>query len=126
MAMTRYIVQIDQLLNKMFAVKSLVLPANRRFVERYLDAVWTLITELTLGFRRAEWSDAMREKFESYVVEEEDRVRRKLETIRYDIDGADTLILVVGPGRIEKVLLQAFILLRATAHRATVLTSDAP
>ena len=124
--MTRYIVQIDQLLNKMFAVKSLVLPANRRFVERYLDAVWTLITELTLGFRRAEWSDAMREKFESYVVEEEDRVRRKLETIRYDIDGADTLILVVGPGRIEKVLLQAFILLRATAHRATVLTSDAP
>ena len=104
MAMTRYIVQIDQLLNKMFAVKSLVLPANRRFVERYLDAVWTLITELTLGFRRAEWSDTMREKFESYVVEEEDRVRKKLETIRYDIDGADTLILVVGPGRIEKVL----------------------
>ncbi|KAM5542294.1 hypothetical protein V8D89_004167 [Ganoderma adspersum] len=111
MAMTRYIVQIDQLLNKMFAVKSLILPANRRFVERYLDCVWSLITELTSGFRRAEWSDAMREKFESYVVEEEDRVRRKLETIRYDIDGADTLILVVGPGRIEKNLFVLLYLL---------------
>ncbi len=104
MAMTHYVVQIDHLLNKMFAVKSLVLPANRRFVERYLDSVWSLTTELTMGFRRAEWSNAMRDKFESYVVEEEDRMRKKLETIRYDIDGADTLTLVTGPGRIEKVL----------------------
>ena len=104
MAMTHYVVQIDHLLNKMFAVKSLVLPANRRFIERYLDSVWSLITELTMGFRRAEWSDMMRNKFESYVMEEEDRMRRKLEAIRYDIDGTDTLILVTGPGRIEKVI----------------------
>ena len=65
MAMTHYIVEIDRLLDNMFAIKSLVLPANRRFVERYLDSVWSLITELTTGFRRAEWNDAMREKFQS-------------------------------------------------------------
>ena len=105
MAMTHYIVEIDRLLDNMFAIKSLVLPANRRFVERYLDSVWSLITELTNGFRRAEWNDAMREKFQSYVVEEENKMRERLETIRYDIDAADTLVLVTGPGRIEKVLL---------------------
>lgn len=105
MAMTHYIVEIDHLLDNMFAIKSLVLPANRRFVERYLDSVWSLITELTTGFRRAEWNDAMREKFQSYVVEEENKMRERLETIRYDIDAADTLVLVTGPGRIEKVLL---------------------
>ena len=103
MAMSRYASQIDELLEKMFAVKSSVLPANRRSVERYLNSVWSLITELTTGFRRAEWTDTLRTKFESYVTEEEARMREKLETVRYDIDAADTLTLIAGPGRIEKV-----------------------
>ncbi|PIL29997.1 hypothetical protein GSI_07908 [Ganoderma sinense ZZ0214-1] len=130
MAMTHYVVQIDQLLNKMFSVKSLVLPANRRFIERYLDAIWSPITELTLGFRRAEWSEVMREKFERYVVEEEDRMREKLETIRYDIDGADMLTLVTGPGRIEKnVFVLLYLLLKRDFEimrlaRTTVLHKD--
>ncbi|KAI1785559.1 hypothetical protein LXA43DRAFT_1115141, partial [Ganoderma leucocontextum] len=130
MAMTHYIAEIEQLLDKMFAVKSLVLPANRRFLERYLDSVWSLITELTTGFRRAEWSNAMRDKFESYVEEEEDRMRRKLETIRYDIDGADTLILVTGPGRIEKnVFVLLYLLLKRDLEimriaKTTVLHKD--
>ena len=103
MAMSRYAAQIDELLEKMFAVKALVLPANRRSVERYLSTSWSLIKELTAGFRRAEWTDTLHAKFSSYVADEEDRMRRRLETIRYDIDAADTLVLVTGPGRIEKV-----------------------
>ncbi|TBU41129.1 hypothetical protein BD309DRAFT_868889 [Dichomitus squalens] len=130
MAMTHYVVQIDHLLDKMFAVKSHVLPANRRFVERYLDSVWSLITELTTGFRRAEWNDAMRENFQSYVVDEENRMRERLETIRYDIDAADTLILVTGPGRIEKnVFVLLYLLLQRDLEimrlaRTTVLHKD--
>lgn len=103
MAMTHYAVQIDNLLEKMFAIKSLILPANRRFVEKYLDSVWSLVTELTTGFRRAEWSDALRERFQSYVLAEEEKMREQLEIVRYDIDAADTLLLITGPGRIEKV-----------------------
>ena len=101
--MTHYIAQIDELLEKMFAIKSLVLPANRRFVERYLDSVWSFVTELTSGFRRAEWSHVLREKFHSHVARQEVEMRERLETVRYDIDAADTLLLVIGPGRIEKV-----------------------
>ena len=103
MAMTHYVIQIDKLLEKMFAIKPLVLPANRRFLERYLDSIWSPVTELTMGFRRASWSAELRERFESYVLVEEERMREQLEDIRYDIDAADTLSLVIGPGRIEKV-----------------------
>ncbi len=103
MAMTHYVNRIDELLAKMFAIKSDVLPANRRFVDYYLDSVWSWITELTTGFRRAEWSDTMRDRFQSYVLEEEVKMRRKLELVRHDIDAADTLLLVIGTGRVEKV-----------------------
>ena len=103
MAMTHYAVQIDSLLEKMFAIKPLVLPANRRFVEKYLDSVWSYVTELTAGFRRAEWSEALRERFQGYVEAEEEKMRDQLEIMRYDIDAADTLLLITGPGRIEKV-----------------------
>ena len=103
MAMTYYIVEIDTLLEKMFSLKSLVPPANRRFIEQYLHSTWSLITELTTGFRRAEWNDLMREKFQAYVSQQEKEMRGRLEKVRYDIDAADTLLLVTGPGRIEKV-----------------------
>lgn len=103
MAMTQYVIQIDDLLAKMFAVKAQVLPANRRFVDYYLDRVWSWVTELTTGFRRAEWSDAMRDRFQSYISEEEAKMRSKLALVRHDIDAADTLLLIIGTGRVEKV-----------------------
>ncbi|KAI0762326.1 hypothetical protein C8Q74DRAFT_143012 [Fomes fomentarius] len=130
MAMTHYAVQIDSLLEKMFTIKSLVLPANRRFVEKYLDSVWSLVTELTTGFRRAEWSDALRERFQSYVLAEEEKMREQLEIVRYDIDAADTLLLITGPGRIEKHLfLLLYLLLNRDLEifrlaRTTVLHKD--
>ncbi|RDX45005.1 hypothetical protein OH76DRAFT_1457767 [Lentinus brumalis] len=111
MAMTHYVSRIDDLLAKMFAIKSDVLPANRRFVDYYLDSVWSWITELTTGFRRAEWSDTMRDRFQSYVLEEEVKMRRKLELVRHDIDAADTLLLVIGTGRVEKHLFVLLYLL---------------
>lgn len=103
MAMSRYAAQIDEVLEKMFAVKSRVLPANRRSVERYLNATWSPITELTAGFRRAEWTENLRTKFQGYVEDEERKMIAKLEAFRYDIDAADTLNLITGPGRIDKV-----------------------
>ncbi|KAI0735979.1 hypothetical protein C8Q76DRAFT_766166 [Earliella scabrosa] len=130
MAMTHYAVQIDSLLEKMFAIKPLVLPANRRFVEKYLDSVWSYVTELTAGFRRAEWSEALRERFQGYVEAEEEKMRDQLEIMRYDIDAADTLLLITGPGRIEKHLfLLLYLLLKRDFEifrlaRTTVLHKD--
>ncbi|KAI0757703.1 hypothetical protein C8Q80DRAFT_1091665 [Daedaleopsis nitida] len=130
MAMTHYVAEIDRLLEKMFAIKSSVLPANRRFVERYLDSVWSFVTELTSGFRRAEWNDTLQEKFQTYVSAEEANMRGQLETVRYDIDAADTLLLITGPGRIEKHLfLLLYLLLKRDFEifrlaRTTVLHKD--
>ncbi|RPD59323.1 hypothetical protein L226DRAFT_548402 [Lentinus tigrinus ALCF2SS1-7] len=114
MAMTHYITRIDTLLAKMFAIKTEVLPANRRFIDYYLDRVWSWVTELTTGFRRAEWSDAMRDRFQGYVAEEEVKMRHKLDLVRHDIDAADTLLLIIGTGRVEKHL---FILLYLLLER---------
>ncbi|KAI0820569.1 hypothetical protein BC628DRAFT_1329894 [Trametes gibbosa] len=104
MTMTRYATDINNILDKMFAVKAHILPANRRFVEQYLDVVWSPITELTTGFRPIERNDVVEDRFRSYVDAEEKRLRGALEDISYDIDAADILQLVTGPGRIEKYL----------------------
>ncbi|KAI9062327.1 hypothetical protein FKP32DRAFT_1612624 [Trametes sanguinea] len=111
MTMTRYVVDIDHILDKMFAIKSHILPANRRSVERYLDQVWSPITELTTALRRAERNDVVEDRFRGYVQAEEDRLREGLEQARYDIDAVDTLQLVTGPGRIEKYLFPLLYLL---------------
>lgn len=105
MTMTRYVIDIDSLLDKMFAVKKHVLPANRRSVEQYLDMIWSPITELTTGFRRIERSYVVEERFQAYVDAEESRLREALEDINYEIDAANTLQLVMGSGRVEKVRL---------------------
>ncbi|KAI0770883.1 hypothetical protein BD413DRAFT_613421 [Trametes elegans] len=111
MTMSRYASEIDHLLEKMFSVKSHILPANRRSVERYLDSVWSPITELTTAFRRVERYDTVAERFQSYVDAEETRLREELARMRYDIDAADTLQLITGPGRIEKNLFPLLYLL---------------
>lgn len=48
-------------------------------------------------------NDALQEKFRSFVEDEEARLERNLDAVDYDIDAADTLVLVTGEGRIEKV-----------------------
>lgn len=105
MTMTRYVTEIDNLLDKMFTVKNRVLPANRRSVDEYLDVAWSPITELTTGFRRIERSAVVEERFQAYVDAEENKLREALEDINYNIDASDILQLVVGSGRVEKVWL---------------------
>lgn len=42
-------------------------------------------------------------KFQAYMDHEEERITKNLEAIHYDIDALDTVYVVAGPGRIEKV-----------------------
>lgn len=103
MTATYYRNKIVDLLGKMFAVQSLIHPANAQAVENYLATVYKSVCTLTSSFVCANESDALEARFQSYVDEEEKRLREGLETVRYDIDAIDTLTLVTGPGRIEKV-----------------------
>ncbi len=100
---TMYRDKINDLFAKMFALKGHVRPAVRNSVDTYLHTVWTGISELTSSIDPYYAPESLREKFQSYVDDEESRLREGLEAVRYDIDAMDTLVLVMGPGRIEKV-----------------------
>ena len=109
MSMSDYAGKIDVLLAKMFALKPLVLPANRNAMERYLWVVWTCVTMLTNAFRRVDIDETLLSKFDDYTKSEESRLLKNLETVKYDIDARDTLELIRGPGRIEKVYYFYFV-----------------
>ena len=94
---------------KMFAIRSHIHSANRNAVDKYLQTVWQKIATLTMSFVGANQPDSLYERFKSYVEAEEQRLRQGLETVRYDVDAMDTLLLVTGPGRIEKVILSSFL-----------------
>lgn len=103
MTTTSYARKIDVLFSKMFAIRPRIRTANRKAVDEYLDTVWRGVCDLTASFSRIYESDDLQERFQSYVEAEEQRLIEKLETIRYDIDAIDTLSLIIGSGRIEKV-----------------------
>ena len=103
--MSDYAAKIDIVLAKMFALKTHLLPANRNAIEQYLFTVWTIVTMLTAAFRRVEIDEQLLHRFEDYTKSEEQRLAENLKTAKYDIDARDTLDLICGPGRIEKVFL---------------------
>ncbi len=88
---------------KMFAMREKILPANRDAVDRYLQMVWKKVCTLAASFVKVRAPSSLRQRFESYVNGEEERLRRGLEKVKYKIDAINTLSLITGPGRIEKV-----------------------
>ncbi|KAJ6560408.1 hypothetical protein B0H19DRAFT_1147563 [Mycena capillaripes] len=110
-SMARYVVKIQELLAKMFALRLNVLPANRAGVNKYLDAIYHGVTTLHSALNPCYINESLQEKFNDYVEAEETRLRGNLEAVSYDIDALNTLYLVTGPGRIERYLLPLIFLL---------------
>lgn len=111
MVMSTYCQKIDHILSKMFSLREHVLPVNRAEIAKYLYARWSPTTELTAGFRRVPADDVLLSKFQAHIEGEETRLRENLERFDYDIDAQDSLDLITGPGRIEKVCIDVFLLL---------------
>ena len=103
MTATKYRDMAVEIFAKMFAIRPQIHPANRNAVDKYLQTVWQKLTTLTSSFICTYQSDALQDRFKSYVEEEEQRLREGLETVKYDIDAMDTLSLITGGGRIERV-----------------------
>lgn len=77
-------------------------PLNRAAVELYLRQTWGPLTVLVLALDP--WYDSsLQDRFQDYVDHEKQRIQTNLEKIKYNIDALDTLYLVVGSGRLEKV-----------------------
>ncbi|KAJ7223972.1 hypothetical protein C8J57DRAFT_1591283 [Mycena rebaudengoi] len=110
-SMARYSNKIQELVAKMFALRSHVLPANRSPVNRYLDSIYHGVSTLHSGLNSCYINESLQERFQSYVDAEEARLRGNLEAVSYDIDALNTVPLITGQGRIERFLLPLIFLL---------------
>jgi hypothetical protein len=102
-----YAHKIDELFAKIAGLRSMVLPPNRAAVDRYITGVWVCVHQLTAAVlsqkstQKSGPEDSKR--FESHLKAEEARLGNNLQAVHYVIDGVDTLPLIAGVGRIEKV-----------------------
>ncbi|KAH9838710.1 uncharacterized protein C8Q71DRAFT_752552 [Rhodofomes roseus] len=101
---TIYKEKIYKIVDSMFALKPCIHPQNRQMVERYLNHTWEQLMFSTMPLEPLTLLDKVQRRFGDYVVSEETRLKRNLETIRYRVDDLTTLSIVTGPGRIEKYL----------------------
>lgn len=88
---------------EMFLIKELVDPVNRKAIHSYLLMVSRTIATLDSSLAPTSQSDSLAKRFQSYVDAEEKRLKDGLEAVNYQIDAMETLSLIVGSGRIEKV-----------------------
>jgi hypothetical protein len=87
----------------MEGIRTEVLPANRELIDHYFTFAWKRVHRLTAAAPSPLYLRLDPEKFNSYLEAEETRLSDNLKAVKYIIDGTDTLSLITGVGRIEKV-----------------------
>lgn len=89
----------------MEGVRAEVLPPNRVSFDNYFISVWKSVHTLTAAVAPLlpELGTSGLDRFKSYIEAEEARLSTNLKAVDYVIDGTDTLTLLAGVGRIEKV-----------------------
>jgi hypothetical protein len=99
-----YANKIEGLLAKMEGVRAEVLPPNRVAVDDYFRFAWEAVHTLTAAVTPLQPdSGPSGDKFKSFLEAEEARLSANLKAVAYTVDGTDTLTLITGTGRIEKV-----------------------
>ena len=102
-----YARKIEDLFARMEGVRSMVLPPNREAVDRYFTNAWEIVHALTAAVLSQSSSQSSEpddsKRFTSYIEAEEARLGNNLKSVDYVIDSVDTLPLIAGVGRIEKV-----------------------
>jgi len=87
----------------MEGIRTSVLPPNRAAFDDYFETVWITVRTLTDAVCSLSAGLDNPEKFKSYLDAEDRRLENNLRAVDYVIDGNDTLTLITGGGRIEKV-----------------------
>jgi hypothetical protein len=101
-----YAQKLEDLLAKMEGVRSVVLPPNRDAVDQYFGCVWNVVHTLTAAVNSQTTQSSMPDeskRFKPYLEAVEVRLGNNLQAVDYIIDGVDTLPLITGVGRVEKV-----------------------
>jgi len=96
----------------MQGVRTTVLPPNREAVDKYCDFVWNAVHTLTVPATSLSSGLDSAEKFKLHLEAEEARLDKNLRAVDYVIDGIDTLTLLTGGCRIERVRMKHRIPLR--------------
>lgn len=81
-----------------------LLPTNRAIVDRYLMSLVTVDQILCDVLPCVEpLDDVLAAKVAAYIHAEEEIMEQKLQALDYEIDGPDTLGLIIGESQIERV-----------------------
>ncbi len=106
-----YANKIEELFAKMEGIRAEVLPPNRKSIDEYFHFGWKFVHTLTAAVTPSvpEPGTSNLDRFKSYLEEEEARLSTNLKAVDYIIDGTDTLTLITGVGRIEKVGARQYI-----------------
>jgi hypothetical protein len=98
-----YALKIEDLFAKMEGVRAEVLPLNLQAIIKYFTFVWEPVQTLIAAVLSLQQSHDDPDKFKPYIEAEEARLENNLRAVDYIIDGTDTLPLITGVGRVEKV-----------------------
>lgn len=101
--MTEYKQKIETLLDEMSDIAKVVRLANRGEVNTYMQSVRSVVQDRLENFLAHPDHASVLLRFESYVNEEENRLRDALTTAKYDIDSAETLAAINGRKGLERV-----------------------
>jgi hypothetical protein len=98
-----YANKIEELFAKMEGVRADMLPPNREAIGRYFAYVREPIHTLTAAALSLQAGPNNPEKFGLYLEAEEARLSANLKAVDYILNRDNTLTLITGVGRIEKV-----------------------
>lgn len=102
--MAMYRDKINDLFAMMFALRRLIHRNNTASVDAYLGVAWSQVARICESFAPKSTFDTFLDAtFQTYVDGEERTIMEKLDAFRYHVDALDTLALITGQGRIEKV-----------------------
>ncbi|KAJ3891482.1 hypothetical protein GG344DRAFT_47310 [Lentinula edodes] len=108
----QYRQKIGAIILQMFKSVEDLIPTNRDIVNHYLLGLWAVDQVLCQIVPCTEPPDGiLAEKIASYTHTEEDIMEQKLKALNYEIDGPDTLGLIIGDSQIERNLLPLIYLL---------------
>jgi hypothetical protein len=102
----QYARKIEDLFAKMEGVRTTVLPPNGKGADRYFGTAWLIVHTLTSPVLSLDLPDSVlvdSGNFKHHIEAEEKRLENNLRAVNYVIDGTDTLTLITGGGRTEKV-----------------------
>ena len=101
--MTAYRGKILSTLDAMSNLLEDVLTPNKAKVRGYLDATHRLLENMVQPFDADPERLFLLPQFQAYMDQNEARLKKGLETAEYQIDALDTLALINGRRRLERV-----------------------